>query len=500
MNNGFVHLHGHQGRELSAKEQLRRICAEGIRNRYGIELDVATLKPARRQESVFACGLRRTSCPRHTPIAVRLEHELEVIDGAGYADHFLVAEDLIRHARARGIPVGPGMEGVGGSLVAYAAGITEIDPIRHGLIFERFLNPEQPAAPYFGIQVCPRGREELVEYLRSRHGRDRVALIGICGTMTDEELNLLGMPRREPDIAIHVVAIVIGKEPLQGRVPLARSAEGELIVKCTKSADCEALDLLRLDVLGLPLLAKLDDAVNAVCQARGVDLDLARIPLDDPATYSLLAGGDTAGGFPACESEQFVKTCREYGIGRFEDIVALIALVWPGPRRLIPEIIARKNGRTPIRYTHPALEPILRETHGIMLYHEQVMLTIHAVAGIGLGQANLIRRALGRGDKEEATEHRVRFIEECDKRGIGPEVAQAIWQVIEQYAPHTFCKAHATGQALLAYRTAWLKANDLALPVPGFAGVGCQFPGRLTIVLACCTIVYDLGRELPWTS
>lgn len=448
MNDGFVHLHGHQGRELSAKDQLRRICAEGIRERYGFDVEASVLQPARRQE-----------CPRHTLIASRLEHELEVIDRTGHTDHFLVAEDLIRHARDQEIPVGPGMGSVGDSLVAYAAGITEIDPIRHGLVFERFLSEERPDAPDFGIQVCPEKREELVEYLRSRHGRDRVALVGICSTMTDEELDLLGMPGREPDMVIHLSAVVIGKEPFAGRVPIARGPQGELIVKCVKSAELEAFGLMRLDILGLPLLTALTRVGKVFCWPYGLGLDFASIPLDEPATYAMLSGGDTAGGFPVCETGQFVKTCREYGIGRFEDIVALIALVWPGPRRLIPEIIARKNGDKPVRYSHPAWEPILRETHGVMLYHEQVIQAIHAVSGIGLGQANIIRQSLSRGNAKDLAEHRVRFIEGCGGRGIGPDLAQAIWQELEQHAPDTSCKAHATGQALLAYRTAWIKAN-----------------------------------------
>jgi len=173
----------------------------------------------------------------------------------------------------------------------------------------------------------------------------------------------------------------------------------------------------------------------------------------------MLSKGDTAGGFPVCEDTQFVKTCRKYGIGRFEDIVALIALAWPGPVRLIPEIIARKNGGKPVRYGHPAWEPILRETHGIMLYHEQVIQAIHAVSGINLGQANLIRRAFGCNDAEALAAHHRRFLAGCSRQGIGADLAQVVWREIKRCAPHTFFKAHATGQALLAYRTAWIKAN-----------------------------------------
>jgi DNA polymerase-3 subunit alpha len=444
----------------------------------------------------------------------RLAYELGVIERMKYPGYFLIVADFIQWAKAQGIPVGPGRGSGAGSLVAYALTITDLDPIRFGLIFERFLNPERVSMPDFDIDFCQDRRDEVIRYVQERYGRDQVAQIITFGTLQargvlrdvgrvlqmpygqvdkltklvpqnptnpislrkaiDEEPRLAAVRDSEPivkrafDIAqklegltrhasTHAAGIVIGDRPLAELVPLYRDPKSDMPVTQFNMKWVEPAGLVKFDFLGLKTLTVLDVAVNLV-RRRGVELDLAAIPLDDAKTYALLARAEAVGIFQL-ESQGMRRALLDMRPDRFEDIIALVALYRPGPMANIPTYCTRKHGLEQPDYIHPKLEPILRETFGVIVYQEQVMQAAQILAGYTLGQADLLRRAMGKKIRKEMEAQRKDFVKGAVANGVERAQADAIFDLLERFAEYGFNKSHAAAYALVAYQTAYMKAN-----------------------------------------
>jgi DNA polymerase-3 subunit alpha len=444
----------------------------------------------------------------------RLAYELRVIEGMKYPGYFLIVSDFIQWAKEQGIPVGPGRGSGAGSLVAYALAITDLDPIRFGLLFERFLNPERVSMPDFDVDFCQDRRDEVIRYVQGRYGRDQVAQIITFGTLqargvlrdvgrvlempygqVDKLCKLVpqnpaapvtlakaieGEPRlqaerdsnplvkRAFDIALkleglyrhastHAAGIVIGDRPLAELVPLYRDPKSEMPVTQFNMKWVEQAGLVKFDFLGLKTLTVLETAVRLI-ERRGVEVDLSAIPLDDPKTYELLSRAETVGIFQL-ESAGMRRALLDMRPDRFEDIIALVALYRPGPMANIPTYCARKHRMEEPDYIHPKLEPVLRETFGVIVYQEQVMQAAQILAGYTLGQADLLRRAMGKKIRKEMAEQRAHFVKGATERGIERAQANAIFDVLERFAEYGFNKSHAAAYALVAYQTAYLKAN-----------------------------------------
>lgn len=444
----------------------------------------------------------------------RLEHELKVIGDMGFASYFLVVWDFVRHARANGIPVGPGRGSGAGSLVAYLLGITQLDPLDHGLIFERFLNPERVSMPDFDIDFCFERRGEVIDYVIRTYGEERVAQIATFGTLQARAAirdvgRALGLPaalvdrvakavgRAGPNgeevtaasesdprvarllslareveglprhLATHAAGVVIADAPLSEYTALARTADGVVVTQLAME-DVEAIGLLKMDFLGLRTLTVINETAKAV-RGRGGLLpeDLTDLPLDDGEVYRLLASGDTAGVFQL-ESSMFRDLVTRLAPDRFADLVALVALGRPGPMSNVGEYIERRHGRHPITYPHPALAPILSETYGIIVYQEQVMAIASTLAGFSMGEADLLRRAMGKKKADVLRAMRERFLAGCEARGVAQGDAAKIFALMEEFANYGFNKSHAAPYALLAYETAYLKAH---FPLEFFAAL-----------------------------
>jgi len=444
----------------------------------------------------------------------RLDYELGVIERMKYPGYFLIVSDFIQHAKSQGIPVGPGRGSGAGSLVSYALTITDLDPIRFGLLFERFLNPERVSMPDFDVDFCQDRRDEVIRYVQERYGRDQVAQIITFGTLQargvlrdvgrvlqmpygqvdklcklvpqnptnpislgkaiDDEPKLQAERDSDPvvkrafDIAkklegltrhasTHAAGIVIGDRPLSELVPLYRDPKSDMPVTQFNMKWVEQAGLVKFDFLGLKTLTVLDVACKLV-KRRGIDIDLANIPLDDKPTYELLANAEAVGVFQL-ESAGMRRALLDMRPDRFEDIIALVALYRPGPMANIPTYCARKHGMEQPDYIHPKLEPILRETFGVIVYQEQVMQAAQVLAGYSLGEADLLRRAMGKKIMKEMRAQRERFVSGCVERGIGKSQADAIFDLLERFAEYGFNKSHAAAYALVAYQTAYMKAN-----------------------------------------
>jgi DNA polymerase-3 subunit alpha len=457
---------------------------------------------------------RRYGAPPPDEVAGRLRYELGVISKMGFSGYFLVVWDFIAHARRQGIAVGPGRGSSAGSLTAYCLGITSVDPIRYGLIFERFLNPERISMPDMDIDFADDRRDEVIQYVVERYGADRVAHIITFGTMgakavirdvarvlgfsygeadriaklvpgfplnitLDESLEkapaLAEQVRRDPRVgelwsvakalegctrhaSVHASAVVISDEPLIERVPLYKDPKRPELITGYAMGPIEKLGLLKMDFLGLRNLTVISDTVRLIREARGVELDPERLPLDDARTYALLAEARTFGVFQL-ESGGMRDALRRLRPQRIEDVIAMVALYRPGPMDLIDEFINRKHGRVPITYEHPSMEPHLRETYGIMVYQEQVMRLAAELAGFTLGEADTLRKAMGKKDRDLMAQQREKFIAGCKANQIEPRKAERIWDLIEKFAGYGFNKSHAACYALVAYQTAYLKAN-----------------------------------------
>jgi DNA polymerase-3 subunit alpha len=444
----------------------------------------------------------------------RLEFELGVIGRMKYAGYFLIVADFIQWAKAQGIPVGPGRGSGAGSLVAYALTITDLDPIRFGLLFERFLNPERVSMPDFDVDFCQDRRDEVIRYVQDKYGRDQVAQIITFGTLqargvlrdvgrvlqmpygqVDKLCKLVpqnptapislksaidGEPRlqaardAEPvvkrafDIAqkleglhrhasTHAAGIVIGERSLSELVPLYRDPKSLMPVTQFNMKWVEPAGLVKFDFLGLKTLTVLDLAAKLV-HRRGVDIDLSSLPLDDAKTYEMLARGETVGVFQV-ESQGMRRALVDMRPDRFEDLIVLVALYRPGPMANIPTYCARKLGHERTDYLHPKLEPILQATYGIITYQEQVQQIARDLAGYTLGQADILRRAMGKKDRKEMASQRDTFISGAVERGIGRADAEVIFETCAKFAEYGFNKSHSAPYALLTYQTAYMKAN-----------------------------------------
>ena len=442
----------------------------------------------------------------------RLEREIEVIQQVGFAGYFLIVWDFIRFARDQAIPVGPGRGSAAGSLVAYSLRITDIDPIENGLIFERFLNQERISPPDIDIDFCENRRSEVIEYVTRRYGRENVAQIITFGTMkaravvrdVGRVLDLgygevdriakmippdLGMtlgraleespPLREAygmdpkvkeliDISrrlegttrhasTHAAGVVIAPQPLTDLVPLFKGAGSELTTQFDMKG-VERIGLLKMDFLGLRTLTLIDNCVKMLKAQKGLSLDPSGLPLDDPKTYELFAAGKTSGLFQF-ESDGMRDILRRFKPDRIEHLTALNALYRPGPMQMIDDFIKRRHGQTRVSYEHPALEPILAETYGVMVYQEQVMQIASTLAGFSLGEADILRKAMGKKKAEVMAARMDQFLRGCGARGVSAATARRIWEKMEQFAGYGFNKSHSAAYAWLAYQTAYLKAN-----------------------------------------
>jgi DNA polymerase-3 subunit alpha len=444
----------------------------------------------------------------------RLAFELNVIAGMNYPGYFLIVSDFIRWAKLRSIPVGPGRGSGAGSLVSYALTITDLDPIRFGLLFERFLNPERVSMPDFDIDFCQDRRDEVIAYVQERYGRDRVAQIitfgtlqargvlrdvgrvlqmpygqvdKLCKLVPQNPLHPASLPRAiqdEPrlqaardadpvvrsafDIAqkleglhrhasTHAAGIVIGERPLTEMVPLYRDPKSLMPVTQFNMKWVEQAGLVKFDFLGLKTLTVLQAAI-ALLHKRGVEIDLERLPLDDEKTYAMLGRAEAVGIFQL-ESQGMRRALLEMRPDRFEDIIALVALYRPGPMANIPTYCARKHRQEQPDYIHPKLEPVLRETFGVIVYQEQVMQAAQLLAGYSLGEADLLRRAMGKKIRSEMQKQRSRFVSGCVERGIERPQAEMVFELLERFADYGFNKSHAAAYALVAYQTAFMKAN-----------------------------------------
>jgi DNA polymerase-3 subunit alpha len=444
----------------------------------------------------------------------RLTYEIEMIKRMQYPGYFLIVWDFIRYAREHGIPVGPGRGSAAGSLVAYCLRITDVDPLDFDLIFERFLNPERVSLPDIDIDFCERRRGEVIEYVTGKYGRENVAQIITFGTMKaravvrdvgraldipfadvdrvakqipaaldmtldkaleeapalkDLEANdprvkeLLGVARRLEGMtrhaSVHAAGVVIAPRPLTEFVPLYKGQRDEITTQWSMK-EIERVGLLKMDFLGLSTLTLLDDAVKQIRATSGEDFHLEQIPLDDPKTYQLFSEGQTFGIFQF-ESSGMREILRKAKPQRFDDLIALNALYRPGPLRsgMIDDFLARKHGKVEISYELPQLEPILRDTYGVIAYQEQVMRIASELAGFTLGEADLLRKAMGKKKADVMQAQRQKFLDGATARGINERKASKIFDLMEHFAGYGFNKSHSTTYALLAYQTAYLKAN-----------------------------------------
>ncbi len=445
----------------------------------------------------------------------RLEFEIAIINKMGFGGYFLIVADFIKWAKEQGIPVGPGRGSGAGSVVAWALTITDLDPLRLGLLFERFLNPERVSMPDFDIDFCETRRGEVIRYVQSKYGHDHVAQIITFGKMkaravlrdcgrilqmsygqvdrlckmvpnhptdpwtleralngvaefkreydTDEEVRRLidlavqleGLPRNS---STHAAGVVIGDRPLAQLVPLYRDPRSDMPVTQFDMKYVEDAGLVKFDFLGLKTLSVLRKAVDLLAR-RGIAIDLDALAWDDPLVYDLLQRGDTVGVFQL-ESEGMRRTLAAVKPTNFGDIIALVSLYRPGPMDNIPLFGRRKNGLEAIEYPHEKLEGILSETYGIFVYQEQVMQAAQVLAGYSLGDADLLRRAMGKKIKAEMDAQRARFVEGCKEvSGIDKKKADELFDLIDKFAGYGFNKSHAAAYALLAYHTAWLKTH-----------------------------------------
>jgi len=494
-----------------------------IAERCNVTIELGTVQlphydvPAGETGTSFLRKLAEAGIPRRygtmTPaVKERLEYELSVIEKTGFGSYFLIVQDFVNWAKGQGIVVGPGRGSAAGSIIAYLLNITDIDPLRYDLLFERFLNPERIAMPDIDIDFADTRRDEVLRYVESRYGTDHVAQIITFGTMAAragirDVGRVLGFPysycdrvaklipmftslqtaidsvpelkeiydndpdaKRLLDSAMklegvarhasrHACGVVITKDPLETRVPVQyASADDHSIISQYSLHPIEDLGLLKMDFLGLSNLTILEQCLRLIKETRGIDLKLDDIPYDDKKTFQLFQRADTTGVFQL-ESSGMKRYLRELKPTSLEDIIAMVALYRPGPMDLIPQYIARKHGREPIRYTHPLMEKVLKNTYGIIVYQEQVMDMATELAGMTKGQGYLLIKAVGKKIKKLLDEQKDKFIQGCLQNNIPKKVADETWEQIEPFARYGFNKAHSACYATIAYHTAYCKAN-----------------------------------------
>jgi DNA polymerase-3 subunit alpha len=451
---------------------------------------------------------------RETEVKERFYYEVGVIEKTNYINYFLVVADFIQYARREGIPVGPGRGSGAGSLLSYSLAITTIDPLKYSLIFERFLNPDRVSPPDFDIDFCPTRRADVIRYVRDKYGEDCVAQIITFGTLGAKTLmrdlgRVLEIPlpycdrlakmipetpgttlekalAESPDFKLatnsepearrimkyarlleglprhtgmHAAGVVIGEKPLIEIIPLMREQKEKLIVVQFEKGPTEDIGLLKMDFLGLKNLTTIYEACALIKRNHGIDLDPEKLPIDDAKTFEMLARGDTVGIFQL-ESGGMRDTLRQVMPDCIEDIIAILALYRPGPMQFIPTFIKRKHGQEEVVYDHPLLEPILKETNGIIVYQEQIQQAAQKLAGFSLGQGDILRRAMGKKKADVMAAQRSKFVEGCNvTNNIDAKQASIIFDNIEMFAQYGFNKSHSTAYGFVTYQTAWLKAH-----------------------------------------
>jgi DNA polymerase-3 subunit alpha len=498
---------------------LRALCEQGVRAIYG------RVPPEAQQ---------------------RLDYELGVIARMGYAPYFLIVQDFVRFAKRAGI-LTTVRGSAAGSLVLYALGVTDVDPLQYRLPFERFLNPQRYTLPDIDVDFMDSRRDEVIRYVIDKYGADHVAQIITFGTMGARQAvrdvgRVMGLPygdvdriaklipfnatledalRSEPELqrqaeaspqvrrllelarklegvarhaSTHAAGVIISRDPLIEHVPLQKATRGDLVMTQYDMTAVEKIGLLKMDFLGLANLTILDTALKIIESTRGVRIDLGRIPLDDPRTYELLAAGETVGVFQL-EGAGMTRYLKELRPSTIQDIMAMVALFRPGPMAHIPTYIRRKHGQEPITYLHPSLEPVLRETYGVMVYQEDVMAVAQAVAGFTPAEADVLRYAIGKKIRDRLQQQRAKFLAGCVERGVPLEVAEQIFEQFEPFARYGFNRAHAACYGLIAYYTAYLKAN---YPAEYMAAVLTSEAGNTEKVAAAVAECLRMGiRVLP---
>ena len=472
----------------------------------------------------------------------RLAYEIALIKRMNYSGYFLIVWDFIEYARRQSIPVGPGRGSSAGSLVAYSLRITDVDPLHFDLYFERFLNPERVTLPDIDVDFCERRRGEVITYVTAKYGRENVAQIITFGTMKARAVvrdvgrvmefpisevdrvaklipnqldmtlsqavkdvpalaeleqkdtrvrDLLTVARRLEGMtrhaSVHAAGVVIAPKPLTEFVPLYRSQKDDEITTQWAMKEIERVGLLKMDFLGLSTLTLLDDAVKHIKETTGETIELTEIPLDDARTYQVFQNGQTHGVFQF-ESSGMRETLRKAKPQCLEDLIALNALYRPGPLRggVVDDYIARKHGRVEVKYEVPQMEPLVKETYGVIAYQEQVMRLASELAGFTLGQADELRRAMGKKDAGKMAAKRASFVSGCIERGISEKKATKIFEYIEYFAGYGFPKAHSTTYALLAYQTAYLKANYPRHFMAALLTIESQNSDKIALYLAEC--------------
>ncbi len=450
------------------------------------------------------------------PVRDRMEYELGVIASMKYSTYFLIVWDFVRYSRDHGIAVGPGRGSAAGSIVSYALDITDVDPLRFDLLFERFLNPDRVSMPDFDIDFCIRGRDRVIDYVRAKYGGEkwweRIAQIATYDRMAARSVvrdvgRVLGVPHVETDrlaklipfgwrlqaavdgvaelqavykerdevrqiidiglrledllrnISTHAAGVVIAPDALANHVPLLRVSEGEYVTQFDMT-DIEAIGLLKIDFLGLRNLTMIEDAVQSVAARSGKHVQLNATSLDDEPTYELLRAGRTGGVFQL-EGSGMTNLIRRVQPQRFADVVALLALYRPGPLEsgMADEYVERRHGRRAVQYAHPSIRPILEDTFGLPIYQEQILLMVQKLAGFSLGEADILRKAMGKKKKEIMASLREKYIRGCLAKGHTRELATATFDDIEKFARYGFGKSHSTAYAVISYWTAYLKSH-----------------------------------------
>lgn len=501
--------------EKTREGYLRELCEKGLHDRFS--------ERANNDESLLK----------------RLNYELSVIEKSGFVSYFLIVWDLIHYAKTQGIPVGPGRGSAVGSLVSYALKITDLDPLQYGLLFERFLNPDRISPPDIDIDFCQNRRGEVIDYVRAKYGERAVSQIITFGTMgaksvvrdvgrvlgwsysdgdrvakmIPNELNitlksaleknadLKKAVEEEPSTAqlwnyatflegltrnagVHAAGIVIADRDLSEYIPLTRGNDGGIVSQYSMAPLTE-LGLLKMDFLGLTTLTVMDDAIKLI-HKKNPDFSLSKIPMDDATTFALLNRGESVGVFQL-ESGGMTNVAKRMQMDHFSNLIALVALYRPGPMQNIDEYVERKKGNKKIIYAHPLLEKICSETYGIIIYQEQVQQAANALAGYTLGQADLLRKAMGKKDQSIMAKERVTFVEGCKQLNKIPEKqANAIFDFLEKFAAYGFNKSHSAAYALIAYQTAYLKANYPVEFMAGLLSNAVNNTEKITILVAEC--------------
>ncbi len=519
---------------FTSPEEMKKLfseCPEALKNtleiaaRCNLELDFTQMHlpkyspPGGKDKGEFLLelcekGLTAKNLKDNPEVQKRLDHELKIIRHMGFISYFLIVWDFIAYAKSQSIPVGPGRGSAAGSLVSYLLGITDLNPLKYGLLFERFLNPERLGLPDIDIDFCYERRQEVIDYVTKKYGQENVAQIITFGTMQaravirdvgrimaipyaevdriaklipaeldmtlkkalESEPELNNLYKNDPQItklisialsleglnrhaSVHAAGVIIADKPLSNYMPVFKTGDDQITTGYSMGT-LEKIGLLKVDFLGLRTLTVIDETSKLIKKIRGIQIDFEKLPLDDQNTYKLLASSHTIGIFQV-ESSGMRDLLKKLIPERFEDLIALLALYRPGPigSGMLDDFMKRKHGIIPIKYEHPKLESILKETYGIMVYQEQIMQIASVLAGFSLAQADILRKAMGKKIPEVMEKERKNFLSGCVKNGIKESTASKIFDLIEYFSGYGFNKSHSTAYALISYRTAYLKAN-----------------------------------------